>query len=62
MRSFIRRRAADAATVAFAGVLLNLAVFQSLGSSTSMLALFAAVAITAEALQRPHDELLPDSL
>lgn len=27
-----------------------------------MLALFAAVAITAEALQRPHDELLPDSL
>jgi HD-GYP domain-containing protein (c-di-GMP phosphodiesterase class II) len=62
MRSFIRRRAADAATVAFAGVLLNVAVFQSLGSSTSKLALFAAVAIAAEALQRPHDELLPDAL
>jgi HD-GYP domain-containing protein (c-di-GMP phosphodiesterase class II) len=62
MRSFIRRRAADAATVAFAGVLLNVAVFESLRDSTSMLALFAAVAIAAEALQRPHDELLPDSL
>ena len=62
MRSLIRRRAADAATVAFAGVLLNVAVFQSLGSSTSKLALFAAVAIAAEALQRPHDELLPDAL
>lgn len=27
-----------------------------------MLALFAAIAIAAEALQRPHDELLPDAL
>jgi HD-GYP domain-containing protein (c-di-GMP phosphodiesterase class II) len=62
MRSLIRRRAADAATVAFAGVLLNVAVFESLGSSTSKLALFAAVAIAAEALQRPHDELLPEAL
>ncbi len=62
MRSLIRRRAADAATVVFTGVLLNVAVFQSLGSSTSNLALFAAVAIAAEALQRPHDELLPDAL
>jgi hypothetical protein len=62
MRSFIRRHAADAATIAFAGVLLNVAVFRSLGSSTSKLALFAAVAIAAEALQRPHDELLPDAL
>ncbi len=62
MRSFIRRRAADAVTVAFAGVLLNVAVFESLRDSMSMLALFAAVAIAAEALQRPHDELLPDSL
>ena len=62
MRSLIRRRAADALTVAFAGVLLSLAVFESLGSSTSKLALFAAVAIAAEALQRPHDELLPDAL
>jgi HD-GYP domain-containing protein (c-di-GMP phosphodiesterase class II) len=62
MRSFIRRRGADATTVAFAGVLLNVAVFESLGSSTSMLALFAAVAIAAEALHRPHDELLPDAL
>jgi HD-GYP domain-containing protein (c-di-GMP phosphodiesterase class II) len=62
MRSFIRRRAADVVTVAFAGVLLNVAVFESLRDSMSMLALFAAVAIAAEALQRPHDELLPDSL
>ena len=62
MRSPIRRHAADAATVAFAGVLLNVAVFESLQSSTSKLALFAAVAILAEALQRPHDELLPDAL
>jgi HD-GYP domain-containing protein (c-di-GMP phosphodiesterase class II) len=62
MRSPIRRHAADAATVAFAGVLLNVAVFESLRSSTSKLALFAAVAIVAEALQRPHDELLPDAL
>ncbi len=62
MRSFIRRHAADATTVAIAGVLLNVAVFESLGSSTSKLALFAAVAIAAEALQRPHDELLPDAL
>lgn len=62
MRFLTRRRAANAATVAFAGVLLNVAVFQSLGSSSSKLALFAAVAIAAEALQRPHDELLPDAL
>jgi hypothetical protein len=62
MRSLIRRRAADAATVTLVGVLLNVAVFESLGSSTSILALFAAVAIAAEALQRPHDELLPDAL
>ena len=62
MRSLSRRHAADAATVAFAGVLLSVAVFESLGSSTSKLALFAAVAIVAEALQRPHDELLPDAL
>lgn len=62
MRFLTRRRARNAATVAFAGALLNVAVFQSLGSSTSKLALFAAVAIAAEALQRPHDELLPDAL
>ena len=62
MRSFFRRRVADAATVVFAGVLLNVAVFESLGRSTSKLAFFAAVAIAAEALQRPHDELLPDAL
>ncbi len=61
MRSLIRRRAADAATVAFAGVLLNVAVFESLRDSTEKLALFAAVAIAAEALQRSHDELLPDA-
>jgi hypothetical protein len=29
MRSFLRRRGADAATVAFAGVLLNVAGFES---------------------------------
>ena len=62
MLSIFRRHAADAATVAFAGVLLSVAVFESLGSSASKLALFAAVAIVAEALQRPDDELLPDAL
>ncbi|HMI99186.1 MAG TPA: HD domain-containing phosphohydrolase [Gaiellaceae bacterium] len=62
MRSFIRRYAANATTVALAAVLLSVSVFESLGSSTSKLALFAAVAIAAEALQRPHDELLPDAL
>ena len=62
MLSIFRRHAADAATIAFAGVLLSLAVFESLGSSASKLALFAAVAIVAEALQRHDDELLPDAL
>jgi HD-GYP domain-containing protein (c-di-GMP phosphodiesterase class II) len=62
MRSLLRRRSADAATIAFAGVLLNVAVFESLRISTEKLALFAAVAIAAEALQRAHDELLPDAL
>jgi len=62
MRSLSRRRLVDAASVVFAGVLLNAAVFESLGSSAEKLALFAAVAIAAEALQRPHDELLPDAL
>jgi len=62
MRSLLRRRSADAATVASAGVLLNVAVFESLRISTEKLALFAAVAIAAEALQRAHDELLPDAL
>jgi HD-GYP domain-containing protein (c-di-GMP phosphodiesterase class II) len=62
MRSFFRRRSADAATVVLAGALLNLVVFESLRISTGKLALFAAVAVAAEALQRPHDELLPDSL
>src|SRR2546423_6655094 len=62
MRSSIRRHTANAITVALAAVLLSLSVFEPLGSSTSKLALFAAVAIAAEALQRPHDELLPDAL
>ena len=62
MLSIFRRHAADAATVAFAAVLLCVAVFESLGSSASKLALFAAVAIVAEALQRPDDDLLPDAL
>jgi hypothetical protein len=62
MRFLTRRRAADAAIVAFAGVLLNVAVFESLASSMSMLALFGAVAIAAEALQRRPNELLPDAL
>jgi len=61
MRSFLWRRGADAATVAFAGVLLNVAVFESLRDSSEKLALFAAVAIAAEAIQRNHDELLPDA-
>jgi hypothetical protein len=61
MRSFFRRRFADAATVVFAGALLNVAVFQSLRISSEKLALFAAVAILAEALQRSHDEVLPDA-
>jgi HD-GYP domain-containing protein (c-di-GMP phosphodiesterase class II) len=62
MRSLIRRRVADAATVLFAGALLGAAVYESLGTSTEKLALFAAAAIAAEALQRTHDELLPDAL
>jgi HD-GYP domain-containing protein (c-di-GMP phosphodiesterase class II) len=62
MRSLFFRRSADAATVVFAGALLNVAVFESLRVSTGKLALFAAVAIAAEAFQRPHDELLPDAL
>jgi HD-GYP domain-containing protein (c-di-GMP phosphodiesterase class II) len=62
MRSSFRRRVADAATVVLAGALLNFVVFESLRVSTEKLALFAALAIAAEALQRPHDELLPDSL
>src|SRR5438132_14303026 len=62
MRSLIRRRAVSAVTVVCTGVLLNVAVFESLRSSAAKLALFAAVAIAAEALQRADDELLPDAL
>src|SRR6266571_745103 len=62
MRFLSRLRLADAATVAFSGVLLNVAVYESLRASTEKLALFAAAAIAAEALQRAHDELLPDAL
>jgi len=62
MRSLFRRRFVDAASVLFAGVLLNVAVFQSLKASPEKLALLAAVAIAAEALQRVDDELLPDAL
>lgn len=45
-----------------AGVLLNVAVFQALHFSPEKLALFAAVAIAAEALQRREHDLLPDAL
>jgi len=62
MRFLSRRRVADAASVVLAGALLNAAVFESLRTSTENLALFAAAAIAAEAMQRAHDELLPDAL
>src|SRR5439155_1666842 len=62
MRFLARRRVADAASVVLAGALLNAAVFESLRTSTENLALFAAAAIAAEAMQRAHDELLPDAL
>jgi HD-GYP domain-containing protein (c-di-GMP phosphodiesterase class II) len=62
MRSLSRRRLADGFFVVLAGVLLNAAVFQALRVSPEKLALFAAVAIAAEALQRREHELLPDAL
>jgi hypothetical protein len=62
MRSRLRRRLADAASVIFVGLLLNAAVFFALGTSSEKLALFAAVAIAVEALPRQQDELLPDGL
>jgi hypothetical protein len=62
MRSLSRRRFVDAVSVLFAGVLLNVAVFEALKASPEKLALLAAVAIAAEALQRVDDELLPDAL
>ena len=62
MRSLFRRRFVDAASILFAGTLLNVAVFEALKASPEKLALLAAVAIAAEALQRVDDELLPDAL
>jgi hypothetical protein len=62
MRSLFRRRLADVASVLIAGALLNVAVFEALKASPEKLALLAAVAIAAEALQRLDDELLPDAL
>ena len=62
MRSLSRRRFADAFSVLVAGALLNVAVFQALRISPEKLALFAAVAIAAEAIQRREHELLPDAL
>jgi HD-GYP domain-containing protein (c-di-GMP phosphodiesterase class II) len=62
MRSLSRRRLADGLSVLLAGALLNVAVFQSLRVSPEQLALFAAVAIAAEAIQRREHELLPDAL
>src|SRR2546428_7219042 len=62
MRFLSRRRVADAASVVLAGAFLNAAVFESLRTSTENLALFAAAAIAAEAMQRAQDELLPDAL
>jgi HD-GYP domain-containing protein (c-di-GMP phosphodiesterase class II) len=60
MRSLFRRRFLDGVSVLFAGVFLNVAVFQALRLSPEKLALLAAVAIAAEALQRVDDELPPD--
>ena len=62
MRSLFRRRFVDGVSVLFAGVLLNVAVFEALKASPEKLALLAAVAIAAEALQSADDELLPDAL
>ena len=62
MRSLSRRRLADGFSVLLAGALLNVAVFQALRISPEQLALFAAVAIAAEAIQRREHELLPDAL
>ena len=62
MRSLSRRRLADGFSVLLAGALLNVAVFQALRVSPEKLALFAAVAIAAEAIQRREHELLPDAL
>ena len=62
MRSLSRRRLTDAVSVLLAGALLNAAVFEALKASPEKLALLAAVAIAAEALQRIDDELLPDAL
>src|SRR3954468_7217675 len=62
MRSLFLRRFGDGVSVLFAGVLLNVAVFEALKASPEKLALLAAVAIAAEALQGLDDELLPDAL
>jgi HD-GYP domain-containing protein (c-di-GMP phosphodiesterase class II) len=57
-----RRRAADALTIALAGVLLSAVLLESIRTSAAKLALFGAAAIAVEALRRAHDELLPDDL
>src|SRR4051794_32097062 len=62
MRSLTRRRAADATSVLLAGVLLNVAVYESLRDSTAKLALFAVLAVAVEALRRVPDDRLPDAL
>ena len=54
--SFLRRRLRPHRRHA-----LNVAVFEALKASPEKLALLAAVAIAAEALQRIDDELLPDA-
>src|SRR6059058_2600385 len=61
MRSLFRRLG-SVASIVLAGGVLNLAVFEALRASPEKLALFAAAAIAAEALQRVDDELLPDAL
>jgi HD-GYP domain-containing protein (c-di-GMP phosphodiesterase class II) len=62
MRSLFRRRFSGVASVLVAGALLNVAVFEALKASPEKLALLAAVAIAAEALQRHDEKLLPDGL
>src|SRR5687767_33495 len=62
MRSLSRRRLGNGVSILLAGALLNLAAFQALRVSPEKLALFAAFAIAAEALQRREHELLPDAL
>jgi hypothetical protein len=62
MRSLSLRRLGNGVSLLLTGGLLNLVAFQALRVSPEKLALFAAFAIAAEALQRREHELLPDAL